>query len=58
MDILHHLWKLMCNGELVKFKDRITDWSRVLDVGTGTGKHQPELVCNARLTDRNQVYGP
>lgn len=47
MDILHHMWKLICNGELVKFKDRITDWSRVLDVGTGTGKNEPGLSATA-----------
>ena len=38
MDVVHHLWKLLLGGELVKYKDRVDDWSRVLDVGTGTGK--------------------
>ncbi|ETN46459.1 uncharacterized protein HMPREF1541_00644 [Cyphellophora europaea CBS 101466] len=37
MDVVHHLWKLLLGGELVKYKDRVDDWSRVLDVGTGTG---------------------
>jgi hypothetical protein len=44
MDVVHHLWKLVLGGELVKFKDRITDWSRVLDVGTGTGKTKSDCL--------------
>ena len=41
MDLAHHVWRLILGGELLKFGKKVEKWSRVLDVGTGTGKHQP-----------------
>ena len=46
MDIIHHLWKLLLDDQLLKFRDRVESWDRVLDIGTGTGESQsPRLVA-------------